>query len=600
MMTTIPRVQYVPEKSADSDQAVCTVAVNRLIESRMLLVANSGAGKSHAIRQLLEETHGHVLQIVFDLEGEFVTLREVADVIIAGDGGDVPAHPDLARTLCRRLLTIGASAVINLYDLKLHDRRRFVRLFLDELMSLPRPLWRPCLVIIDEAHTVCPERGSGEAESTDAVITLCTQGRKRGFSAVLATQRISKLHKDAAAELLNKLIGRTSLDIDVKRAASELGLDRARWSELKSLKPGEFFAYGPAINDDVTRARTGTVRTKPPKHADWRQPVTNASVTSMLQALGDLPALAKEDATSIEQLQEQVTQLKRELRAAKASANPTTSVPIDAGRLEAARADAANQSRAETIAQVGDVLHAGYLHDLPEIITNFITSTLAKRHQELIASVAAIAKNVATLDVSRQPAPQRAPRTPKRDTSHTNTPVPTSDVQSGLSTTQFKMLVALAKITNTGVTNVSRASLGTWCGLSWTGGSFSNNLSALRKAQVMEDGPDSTLRITTLGLSSVHRAVSPIKSLTEIHDMWLSKFGGTAQRMLEHLILVYPSSVSREDLASVVGVVHTGGSYSNNLSSLRRAGVLVDVGRDVRAADTLFPPGLPRHVNGAR
>ncbi|MGN6788915.1 MAG: hypothetical protein ACTHJP_05205, partial [Rhodanobacteraceae bacterium] len=31
-------------------------------------------------------------------------------------------------------------------------------------------------------------------------------------------------HKDAAAEMQNKLIGLTSLDVDVKRAADELGM----------------------------------------------------------------------------------------------------------------------------------------------------------------------------------------------------------------------------------------------------------------------------------------------------------------------------------------------------------------------------------------
>jgi DNA helicase HerA-like ATPase len=80
------------------------------------------------------------------------------------------------------------------------------------------------------------------------VITLCTQGRKRGYCAVLATQRLSKLHKDAAAELLNKLIGRTGLDVDVKRAGDELGFDKEQRQTLKTLAPGTFYAYGPAVS----------------------------------------------------------------------------------------------------------------------------------------------------------------------------------------------------------------------------------------------------------------------------------------------------------------------------------------------------------------
>jgi DNA helicase HerA-like ATPase len=69
-------------------------------------------------------------------------------------------------------------------------------------------------LVILEVDIYCPERGSGEAESTEAVISLMSQGRKRGFSGIIATQRLSKLHKDAAAEANNVIIGRTWLDAD--------------------------------------------------------------------------------------------------------------------------------------------------------------------------------------------------------------------------------------------------------------------------------------------------------------------------------------------------------------------------------------------------
>jgi DNA helicase HerA-like ATPase len=63
-------------------------------------------------------------------------------------------------------------AVVDLYELKLTERRRFVKLFLESLIRLPRNIWRPTLVILDEAHLYCPERGSGKAESTEAAISL--------------------------------------------------------------------------------------------------------------------------------------------------------------------------------------------------------------------------------------------------------------------------------------------------------------------------------------------------------------------------------------------------------------------------------------------
>lgn len=69
------------------------IDVARLVETRMLLQANSGAGKSWAIRRLLEQTHGHTQQIVIDPDDEFHSLREKYDFILAGrHGGEGYEH----------------------------------------------------------------------------------------------------------------------------------------------------------------------------------------------------------------------------------------------------------------------------------------------------------------------------------------------------------------------------------------------------------------------------------------------------------------------------------------------------------------------------
>src|ERR1035437_387827 len=193
------------------------------VESRFLITANSGAGKSYAIRKFLEETNGKIQQIVLDLEGEFASLREKYDFVVFGKDGDVPINMRYAAKYATEILSLGVSAIIDLYELKHYERITFVKNFIDSMINSPKELWHPVLVIVDESHIFCPE--SSKAESADAVKDLCTRGRKRGFCAVLATQRLSKLNKDAAAECLNKLIGRTSLDIDMKRAADELGFN---------------------------------------------------------------------------------------------------------------------------------------------------------------------------------------------------------------------------------------------------------------------------------------------------------------------------------------------------------------------------------------
>jgi uncharacterized protein len=241
------------------------IDLDRLVETRLLLQANSGAGKSWALRRILEQTHGRVQHLVVDVEDEFHTLREKFDYVLAGrHGGDCPADTRSAPLLARRLLELGVSAIIGIYELKAHDRIRFVRLFLDALVNAPRELWHPVLVVVDEAHIFCPQ--AGQAESAGAVIDLMTRGRKRGFCGILATQRISKLHKDAAAEANNKLIGRSALDVDMKRAADELGFSgRDDQARLRTLGPGEFFAFGPALSPSVIPVKVGTVETTHPR-----------------------------------------------------------------------------------------------------------------------------------------------------------------------------------------------------------------------------------------------------------------------------------------------------------------------------------------------
>src|SRR5437588_7854368 len=122
------------DKSISLNQSV-GIDLPSLLDTRLLVQANSGGGKSWLLRRLLEQSHGKVQQIVIDLEGEFGTLREKYDYILAGKGGDTPATPKTAAMLARRLLEHNVSAIIDLYELHHTERKRFVRLFLEEMIN---------------------------------------------------------------------------------------------------------------------------------------------------------------------------------------------------------------------------------------------------------------------------------------------------------------------------------------------------------------------------------------------------------------------------------------------------------------------------------
>jgi len=293
-----------------------------LLRTRLLVQANSGGGKSWLLRRLAEQLFGKIPVIIIDPEGEFATLREKFGYVLVGKGGETPADSRSAALVAHKLLELRASAVCDLYEMKPSERHHWVRLFLEALIDAPKNLWRPTIVMVDEAHTFCPEKGAGESEASDAMTALPTRGRKRRFCAIWATQRLGKLRKDASAELLNRLIGPTFEDVDLKRAADLLSIrseDRRKFdAEMRVLEPGNFFALGRAISKERLLVRIGDVQTsheiEDAKHG-IEPPPPPERVKLLLPKLKDLPQAAEEIAKTEAELRHEIRSLKAQLRA---------------------------------------------------------------------------------------------------------------------------------------------------------------------------------------------------------------------------------------------------------------------------------------------
>ena len=184
------------------------LSLDSLMRSRALIQGSSGSGKSYLARGIVEQAAHHVPVIVVDPEGEYATLREMHPMLLVGHGQavDVQADVDTAAALARRLNENKVSAVLDLSELRLHQRRAFVRRYIEGLMSVPAKKRQPAIVLVDEAHKFSGQ--SDRCESLDAMADIASRGRKRKLCLIAATQRISKFHNDVAAELKNRLIAR--------------------------------------------------------------------------------------------------------------------------------------------------------------------------------------------------------------------------------------------------------------------------------------------------------------------------------------------------------------------------------------------------------
>ena len=311
------------------DNSKVYINLDSLVKSRMLIQASAGGGKSYLLRKILEETYGLIPQIIIDSEGEFSTLREKFDYILIGEDGDLPIDIRSAELLAKKLLETRASAILDLYGLKKHERPIFVKRFLEAVMNVKKELWHPTLIAIDEAHLYCPEGKSGKSEATSTVIDLMSRGRKRGYVGVLATQRISKLNKDASAECDNRFIGKCIQDIDRKRAAEELGIvSKEKIIDLRKLKAGEFYVFGSSISDEVIKIKVGKVKTSHPEAGMGKiiapLPQTN-KIKEILKKLIDLPQKAEEELREKQDYLKKINELKMENRKLKVGVPKQTS-----------------------------------------------------------------------------------------------------------------------------------------------------------------------------------------------------------------------------------------------------------------------------------
>ncbi|MDT0576204.1 ATP-binding protein [Croceicoccus sp. F390] len=257
--------------------------IEELLATRLLVQGNSGSGKSHLLRRLLEQSAGVVQQIVIDPEGDFVTLADPHGHVVIDAG--LYAEAEIA-SLAGRVRRHRASVVLALDELEVEAQMRCAAGFLNALFDAPREDWYPALVVVDEAQMFAPSQGGdvsddARRQSLTAMTNLMCRGRKRGLAGVIATQRLAKLAKNVAAEASNFLMGRTFLDIDMTRAADLLGMERRQAERIRDLERGRFLGLGPAISRRPVDVRIGSVATGTRGAAPGLLPLPQADAQEM-------------------------------------------------------------------------------------------------------------------------------------------------------------------------------------------------------------------------------------------------------------------------------------------------------------------------------
>jgi hypothetical protein len=569
----------------------CPIDLDKLLSTRALIVANSGGGKSYALRRLIEQTAVDVQQFVIDTEGEFASLREKFDyVYAAAAGGDVLASPKTAAVLARKLLELKTSAILDIYDLSPVDRQTFVKNFCDALVTAPRELHHPVLVVLDEAHLYVPQNGSAIAQ--DAVTNVATRGRKRGLCLVLATQRLSKLHKDTAAEMINKLIGRTTLDVDRKRAAEEMGItSKEAVTTLRNLQPGEFFAFGPAFTEEVTKIKVAKVATA---HANTSKlqreaPKPSANVVKVLAKLGDLPKEAQREAETIAELRAEIAQLKRDARKPEAPDKAALQEAFDSGflggQVEAEKQFKLVYAQFETAIRKC-LISADQIRDATRTMPAFPTAVIASPSEKKVAEMrVGMAKRRRGIDYAAEAQKVTGgvvgdgPIVAQLMANDHALEANAFPLKAGAR----KMLRELAARHPQGYT---RRQLGALVRIKASGSTFSNYMSDLRRGSLIEER-EGQIFASSQGLELAGPVDAPTTPEAVV-EQWKQRLKAGARKMLDAIVAAGAEGMHRANLADIVNIDANGSTFSNYMSDIRTTGLIVEKGKRIYPIDLLL------------
>jgi len=593
------------------------------VTASMVVYGARGMGKTNFGAVLCEELSAAGLRFSYiDPMGHLWGLRHSADgkgrgievLILGGRHGDIPIEPTGGAVVADLVADEEVDCVIDISrraDGKMWskgERIRFVTGYCKRLYERQGERNRPIMQIIDEAARFVPQiarHGDDQvAACIGAVEQMVEEGRGVGIGITLITQRSARLSKSVAelaeAMVAFRTIGPNSVDAILDWFGEHI--PKERWKDLveqlRQLPRGSALVVSPGwlkfegvaeirhrhTFDSSATPKPGQERRA---HGAGAKPDLTRYVERMAETIKNLEAADPEILRKRLYLAEKrVYQLEAELkqRPTAPAAKPPKEIVREVPILKDSQVTRLCKAvwKLESLGNAIEKVSASVLAEAAKV-NNALNLHMSGRAPEISrprASNVSADRMMFSPSMRRGPPPAAMVRHVEEHTSNGKVELP-----KGVRT----MLAALAARRNAWTTRSQLATLST---MSASGGSYSNYLSALRRAGFIEE-QGHNLRINELGLKFIGADALPItKTTEELVAMWKSHLPAGARKMLDVLVREPRDNwISRGALAEASAMEITGGSWSNYLSALRRAGLIEEDGHELRASRTLFLEG---------
>ncbi|RZN38126.1 MAG: ATP-binding protein [Methanophagales archaeon ANME-1-THS] len=106
----------------------------------------------------------------------------------------------------------------------------------------------PFMLIIEEAHNFCPERGFGQAVSSNVLRTIASEGRKFGLGMLVISQRPARVDKNVISQCNTQIILKVTNPNDIKALSRGLEVMSTEMEEeIKRIPQGVALLSSPGI-----------------------------------------------------------------------------------------------------------------------------------------------------------------------------------------------------------------------------------------------------------------------------------------------------------------------------------------------------------------
>lgn len=133
----------------------------------------------------------------------------------------------------------------------------------------------PCMLVIEEAHNFCPEKGFERTVSTDILRTIASEGRKFGLGLLVVSQRPARVDKNVLSQCNTQIIMKVTNPNDLKAISKGLeGISSDVEEDIKRLSPG----VAMIVSTYIERPILVDIRTRKSRHGGGSIPIVKTPV----------------------------------------------------------------------------------------------------------------------------------------------------------------------------------------------------------------------------------------------------------------------------------------------------------------------------------